>query len=474
MLDAEPTPRWRGIFCNRTLNLRGIRAIGYDMDYTLIHYHVQAWERHAFDHMKGKLCEAGYPVEGVVFDQSAVIRGLVIDRKLGNLVKSNRYGYVKAATHGSRTLDFDAWRAAYSRVVVDLSEPRFQFLNTLFGVSEGCMYAQLVDLYDAGRLPGVQGYSDLYGRVRRFLDLAHLEGELKAEIVANPERFVDLDPECPLTLLDQKRAGKKLALITNSGWPYTQSMMGFAFDPFLPDGMCWQDLFDVVIVAARKPGFFTRANPVHEVHQDTGLLAPVVGDIETGRCYFGGHAELVERCLGLRGEQILYVGDHVYGDVHVSKRVRRWRTALILRELEDEVRALQSFEATQQAFDALMTEKATLEHREAQLRLQIQRRRKSYGPGAVRGSLRELEASLEAVREELVALDGRIAPLAVRSGELANPRWGLLMRTGNDKSHMARHVERHADIYTSRVSNLLAATPFAYLRSSRASLPHDG
>lgn len=30
----------RGIFCTRTLNLRSISAIGYDMDYTLMHYNV--------------------------------------------------------------------------------------------------------------------------------------------------------------------------------------------------------------------------------------------------------------------------------------------------------------------------------------------------------------------------------------------------------------------------------------------------
>lgn len=29
-----------GIFCSRTLNLRSISAIGYDMDYTLMHYNV--------------------------------------------------------------------------------------------------------------------------------------------------------------------------------------------------------------------------------------------------------------------------------------------------------------------------------------------------------------------------------------------------------------------------------------------------
>jgi hypothetical protein len=77
------------------------------------------------------------------------------------------------------------------------------------------------------------------------------------------------------------------------------------------------------------------------------------------------------------------------------------------------------------------------------------------------------------LRARLVALDERIMPLAKRSGEILNPRWGPLMRAGNDKSHLARQVERYADIYTSRVSNLLAETPFAYLRAARGSLPHD-
>ena len=66
-----------------------------------------------------------------------------------------------------------------------------------------------------------------------------------------------------------------------------------------------------------------------------------------------------------------------------------------------------------------------------------------------------------------------LAPLAKAATELSNPRWGLLTRAGNDKSHLARQVERHADVYTSRVSNFLLATPFVYLRSLRGTLPHD-
>ena len=37
-LGLEQVPPGRQIYSNRTLNLRTIRAIGYDMDYTLLHY----------------------------------------------------------------------------------------------------------------------------------------------------------------------------------------------------------------------------------------------------------------------------------------------------------------------------------------------------------------------------------------------------------------------------------------------------
>lgn len=40
----------RSVFCNRTLNLRSIRAIGFDMDYTLIEYDVMAWEGRAYEY----------------------------------------------------------------------------------------------------------------------------------------------------------------------------------------------------------------------------------------------------------------------------------------------------------------------------------------------------------------------------------------------------------------------------------------
>jgi small-conductance mechanosensitive channel len=166
------------------------------------------------------------------------------------------------------------------------------------------------------------------------------------------------------------------------------------------------------------------------------------------------------------------VGDHIYTDVSVSKNVFRWRTALVLRELEDELEAMASFEANQSRLTELMRQKEQLEYEHARVRLELQRRRGKYGPGPS-APARTLDKDLTALREKLQALDEEISPLAGGAGRLSSERWGLLMRAGNDKSHLARQVERYADIYMSRVSNFLYQTPYVYLRSIRGSLPHD-
>ncbi len=465
-------PPGRRIYCNRTLNMRAIRAIGYDMDYTLVHYHVEPWERQAYHHLRGKLADLGLPAADLEFDPALVTRGLIIDAQLGNLVKANRFGYVTRACHGTIPIEFDRQRAIYGRTLVYLSEARYAFLNTLFSLSEACMYAQLVDRLDERGVSGALGYADLHRLVRRGIDEAHLEGELKADITAAPDTYIEGDQELVLALLDQREAGKRLMIITNSDWAYTDRMMSHALGPFLPAGVVWRDLFELVIVSARKPEFFTQRMPAFELATADGLLRPCPAGIRKPGVYIGGDAAQVEQYLGVVGEEILYVGDHIFVDVHVSKAVLRWRTALILRELESEMAALETFRPHQIELARMMEEKVRLEFGYSQARLQLQRRQNGYGPQfeAAPQKLRETMAEL---RARLVALDERISPIARASGEILNRRWGLLMRAGNDKSHLARQVERYADIYTSRVSNFLYETPFTYLRAPRGSLPHD-
>ena len=172
--------------------------------------------------------------------------------------------------------------------------------------------------------------------------------------------------------------------------------------------------------------------------------------------------DVLQESLDVSGGQPLYVGDHLFGDVHVTKDVLRWRTALIARELESEVADAIAFDEQQHRLEALMAEKIEKDRRQAQLRLA-----RAKGRGA------EVASELAEVTARALELDEQIAPLARAASGLGNSIWGPLMRAGNDKSLFARQVERYADAYTSRVSNLRYETPYAYLRAARGSLPHD-
>lgn len=467
--DGHPD---RGVFCNRTLNFRSIQAIGFDMDYTLIHYDTAVWERRAYEATRDRLDALGWPVANLQFDGGLVSLGLILDLDLGNIVKANRFGYVKKAYHGTTALSFEQQRTTYGRTFIDLADSRWVFLNTLFGISEGCMYAQAVNLLDEQKIKGVMGYRKLYEQIRSCLDEAHMEGSLKREIAANPAEYVIQDPDLALSLLDLKHAGKKLLLITNSEWQYTRSMMAWTIDKHLPDFMRWTDLFDLMIVSAGKPDFFDTRKPMFRVIDDEGHLEPINSIVENG-IYLGGNAPMVENFLGVPGDEILYVGDHIFADVKVSKSRLQWRTALVVRELESEISAAEGFRPKQQRLAQLMEDKEELEHRFSRLRIQLQRIEKGYGPRPDARNPDHLKKEIQALRAELVNLDSQIAPLAKEASELTNRRWGPLMRAGNDKSHLARQIERYADIYTSRVSNLIHYTPFVYIRAPRGSLPHD-
>ena len=454
------------MFANRTLNLRSIPAVGYDMDYTLVHYRVDEWEGAAFATARDLLAVRDWPVGELEFDPDRFTLGLVFDLRLGNLVKATRFGYVVRAQHGTTILPFDQQRALYQDTVIELSEPRFRFMNTLFELSRAALFTQLVAIHDETPLPGVNSYADLYRRVDEALSETHVTGALKSRIVADPDAFVDLDPGIVPTLLDQRATGKQLLLITNSDWDYTRRILAYSLDPYCPAGSTWRDLFDIVIVSANKPDFFAKTDPIYRVvDEEASLLKPHHGPLESGHVYFGGNAHLVEDSLGIGDRPPLYVGDHLFGDVHVTKDVLRWRTALIARELEAEIRDADAFASKQQRLEALMEEKVLLEHRQAVLRLDRLR------PDG--GSDRDLAAELSSTTAKVFELDNRIAPLARAASELGNPIWGPLMRAGNDKSLFARQVERYADVYTSRVSNFRAETPYAYLRAARGSLPHD-
>ncbi|OMO70715.1 HAD-superfamily hydrolase, subfamily IG, 5'-nucleotidase [Corchorus capsularis] len=78
------------IFCNRSLNMRNIVAVGFDMDYNLAQYKPETFESLAYGGtIRILVYDLGYPQEFLkwTFDWKYMVRGLVLDKKRGNILK---------------------------------------------------------------------------------------------------------------------------------------------------------------------------------------------------------------------------------------------------------------------------------------------------------------------------------------------------------------------------------------------------
>ena len=101
------TPRARRIFTNRDLDFEQVPIVGFDMDYTLARYRQDRLEALSLDATVAKLIERGWPevLREVQPDPEFAIRGLVVDKLRGNLLKMDRHGYVGRVHHGRTMLD---------------------------------------------------------------------------------------------------------------------------------------------------------------------------------------------------------------------------------------------------------------------------------------------------------------------------------------------------------------------------------
>lgn len=61
-----------------------------------------------------------------------------------------------------------------------------------------------------------------------------------------------------------------------------------------------------------------RLSLLPQVVTPDGLMRPVLG-AKKGGLYCGGSARMVEKALGVEGDAILYVGDHIYTDAALAK-----------------------------------------------------------------------------------------------------------------------------------------------------------
>ena len=473
-------PHSRQVYTNRSMNLEDTHLVGFDMDYTLAVYSMRQIEELAFRMTLERLVATkGYPADLVClrYDHEFVIRGLVVDKAFGNIFKMDRHNHVGRCYHGRRELKLDERRALYqTNEKIRLSLPRFAWIDTLFSLPEACLYAEIIEALEAR---GIDiDYHKLYDDTRDTIDEVHRDGSLKTELKKDLGKYIEPDPELASALHKLRSGGKRLFVLTNSLWDYTDPVMSYLLDGRLPEYPSWRNYFDYVIVGAQKPAFFAEQHPFVELSPEGTILRPTVEALERGKVYEGGNLFEFERLSGHAGESVLYVGDHIYGDIIRNRKASQWRTCFVVQELEREIEYIEQHAAEVQRLaelDELRTRLDDLINHHKLILNQLDRKLERAGPVPA-----DLEQRRQREKRDLELLRRAFKATLAESGEVeqrferrANAYWGLVFKEGNENSRFGEQVQDYADLYTSRVSNFLYYSPMQVFRSPRATMPHE-
>jgi 5'-nucleotidase len=476
-----PSPdRPRRIYVNRNLRYEYTEVIGFDMDYTLAIYRQSALEALSIECTLQKLvADRGYPKDilQITPDPAFAIRGLVIDKDHGNLLKMDRHAFVSRAYHGTKELTREDRRSRYADERIDLGQNRYAVIDTLFALPEACMFASLVDLFAEKKRP--VNYRRLWQDIREAIDEAHRDDSIKKVIQAEIHKFIVHDPELPLTLHKMRSAGKRLFLLTNSLFTYTDHVMKYLFDGALEHYPTWQSYFDFIVVGSQKPLFFTGQQPFLLVNEEGEATTELNGPLERGRVYQGGSLQALERSLSCKGDRILYVGDHIYGDMLRSKKSGAWRTAMIIQEMEDELAIAEQHQEERQMIAALESQRDKLEqdiNYRTTLLLTLPKTQEKGLPvpvEALEPAKKELRLEIDKLRREQREIIARLDAAFLAYEKRINPYWGSLFKDGNENSRFGEQTDDYACVYTSRVSNFLFYSPAHYFVAPPDLMPHE-
>ncbi|XP_058445330.1 cytosolic purine 5'-nucleotidase isoform X2 [Malaya genurostris] len=463
----ELLPAPREIFVNRSLHLENIKFYGFDMDYTIAEYKSPQYEQLGFHLIKERLVNLGYPVEILQFeyDPSFPVRGLWFDSLYGNLLKVDSYGNILVCVHGFEFLKHSQVYELYPNKFLQLDESRVYVLNTLFNLPETYLLACMVDFFtnslqyaEQVDKTGVKygelfmSFKSIFQDVRGAVDWVHLYGDLKKKTLENLDEYVKKDERLPMVLSHIRESGAKIFLLTNSDYNFTNRIMTFLFD--FPHGAKpedphrdWKTYFDTIVVDARKPLFFGEGTILRQVDSTTGALrvGTHMGPLQANQVYSGGSCDVFTKLIGAKGKDVLYVGDHIFGDILKSKKIRGWRTFLIIPELVQELH--------------VWTDKC-------QLFAELQRLDVKLG---------DLYKNLDSSAKEKPDISSVRTAIrdVTHKMDLAYGMMGSLFRSGSRQTFFSGQVVRYADLYAATIMNLMYY-PFSYMfRAPAMLLPHE-
>lgn len=291
-------------------------------------------------------------------------------------------------------------------------------------------------------------------------------------------RFIQRDEYLAATLHKLRSSGKKLFLVTNSAIDYTEVVMRYLLDASDEAGS-WKRYFDVIVTSAEKPAFFEKNRSF--VRAGGTADANPLSSLERGVAYEQGSLTELERLMGLESDRVLYVGDHIFGDVLRAKKQSAWRTIMIIQEMDAELAAMEHCADDIQQIDALQQRRDSLLETLAERQLSLKSVQRELGDStlgeehrvALDASRLRVRRAINRIRAQVRMVDGERVPLQRRVDAAFHPYWGSFFKSGSELSSFGEQVERYACLYTDRVTNLLWYSTGHYFRSPRHRMAHE-
>ncbi|XP_037540705.1 5'-nucleotidase domain-containing protein 2 [Nematolebias whitei] len=422
------------IYANNEVNLSGVDIYGFDYDYTLAQYS-STLNMLIYDTARSFLIEHfKYPKGIAKYDYipNFTVRGLHYDIQKGLLMKIDAFHYIEPGTvyRGLSPLpDEDVLQLYGGTFHVPLQQdsgfygkgPKVKQFMDIFSIPEMTLLAVANNYFISNDIDYDPVH--LFKDVSEAIGMVHLKGYMYKWIMQDLDQFILRAKETDSVLHKLSSHGKKLFLITNSPFSFVDKGMTHMV------GKDWRDFFDVVIVQADKPHFFTDCiKPFRRLDGNGDLRWEKITSLDKGQIYKQGNLYDFLRLTGWTGSKVLYFGDHLYSDLADLMLRHGWRTAAIVPELEDETKVVSAHQyATTltwlQALTGLME------------RLQIHRDPES----------KKVFEEWQKEREEL----------RVMTKNLFNPQFGSIFRTCHNPTYFSRRLSRFSDIYMASLSCLL-------------------
>ncbi|KAL1123392.1 hypothetical protein AAG570_002473, partial [Ranatra chinensis] len=453
-----PDVNVHGVFACNELDLKEVQVYGFDYDYTLAVYK-RSMDYLLYDlGMENLIAQFKYPkeIKFMKYEPNFAIRGLHYDIEKGLLLKLDSFLQIQLGTvyRGLSPVSDEEVMRLYKNKTVPLSYVETSAHKGEYHSTKMIQLADLFSVPEMSLLCNVAEYFEKQGIDYQpeilFWDNSVAMGhpkmhKLLEDSMSEPSTCNEY-LECNKNLRPffelLKAANKKLFLVTNSPFQFVNKGMQLIV------GLGWEKFFDVIIVQARKPRFFTdESRPLRILDEGkTTHLWDRVTRLEKGKIYYEGTIKQLQDLTGWRGSEVLYFGDHPYSDLADATLAHGWRTGAIIQELTHEINTLNKTEFKRNCNWLQML---------TQLFEEFQG---SKQPNA-KLVLASWLAERDKIRQEIK--------------NVFNKQFGSVFRTYHNPTYFSRRLFRFADVYTSDVTNLLNYSTDHVFYPRRGVMPHE-